>query len=290
MERDGADARRHGRHRRRHSHVAPGLGGVRPRRPFHGPAGGLHDLQTPLPRRPRRADAVRQPRMAQGGPDCGDLPWRQDRGAAVQHDVQDLRRPGGGERVRRLSAAGDGAGHLRQLPQCARHEPQEIALRHRADREVVPQRDHARQLHLPHARVRADGDGVLRQARHRARVARVLGRPAHQLVSRISACAPRTSVSATCRRRTSRTTPRGRTTIEYLLPGGLGWAELEGVASRGDYDLTRHQEASGQRHRPTSTKRRRSATCRMSSNRRSASGGRCSSSSSTPTTRSRRPM
>ena len=33
---------------------------------------------------------------------------------------------------------------------------------HRADRQVVPQRDHARQLHLPHARVRADGDRVLR--------------------------------------------------------------------------------------------------------------------------------
>ena len=38
---------------------------------------------------------------------------------------------------------------------------------------------------------------------------------------------------------------RGTKEIEYLWPGGLGWAELEGVASRGDYDLTRHQEASG---------------------------------------------
>ena len=168
VEGDGATARRHGRPRRRHPHVAAGLGGVRPCRPLHGPARRLHDLQTPLPRRSRRADAVRQPRMAQGGSDGSDLPRRQDRGAAVQYDVQDLRRPAGGERVRRLPAAGDGAGHLRQLPQCARHEPQEAALRHRADRQVVPQRDHARQLHLPHARVRADGDGVLRHARHRA--------------------------------------------------------------------------------------------------------------------------
>ena len=38
---------------------------------------------------------------------------------------------------------------------------------------------------------------------------------------------------------------KGTKEIEYLWPGGLGWAELEGVASRGDYDLARHQEASG---------------------------------------------
>src|SRR5881398_3747392 len=38
---------------------------------------------------------------------------------------------------------------------------------------------------------------------------------------------------------------KGTKEIEYRWPGGLGWAELEGVASRGDYDLTRHQEASG---------------------------------------------
>ncbi len=31
--------------------------------------------------------------------------------------------------------------------------------------------------------------------------------------------------------------------IEYLYP--WGWAELEGIARRGDYDLSRHQEASG---------------------------------------------
>ena len=64
------------------------------------------------------------------------------------------------------------------------HVAQEAAVRHRPDRQVVPQRDHARQLHLPHARVRADGDGVLRRARHRRDVAPVLDRPAHRLVHR----------------------------------------------------------------------------------------------------------
>ncbi len=35
----------------------------------------------------------------------------------------------------------------------------------------------------------------------------------------------------------------GTSDIEYLFP--IGWSELEGVANRGDYDLTQHTEASG---------------------------------------------
>jgi glycyl-tRNA synthetase len=35
------------------------------------------------------------------------------------------------------------------------------------------------------------------------------------------------------------------TDIEYLFPT-IGWGELMGIACRGDYDLTRHQESSGQ--------------------------------------------
>src|SRR5581483_8161813 len=31
--------------------------------------------------------------------------------------------------------------------------------------------------------------------------------------------------------------------IEYLFP--IGWSELEGIANRGDYDLTQHSELSG---------------------------------------------
>ena len=37
----------------------------------------------------------------------------------------------------------------------------------------------------------------------------------------------------------------GTTDIEYLYP--MGWAELEGIARRTDYDLKRHAEASGRR-------------------------------------------
>ncbi len=45
----------------------------------------------------------------------------------------------------------------------AGHHAPQAAVRRRPDRQGVPQRDHARQLHLPHARVRADGDRVLRR-------------------------------------------------------------------------------------------------------------------------------
>src|ERR687884_367215 len=36
---------------------------------------------------------------------------------------------------------------------------------------------------------------------------------------------------------------RATSDIEYLYP--IGWSELEGIANRGDYDLTRHSEYSG---------------------------------------------
>jgi glycyl-tRNA synthetase len=36
---------------------------------------------------------------------------------------------------------------------------------------------------------------------------------------------------------------RGTSDLEYLYP--IGWQELEGIANRGDYDLTQHTEASG---------------------------------------------
>ncbi len=38
---------------------------------------------------------------------------------------------------------------------------------------------------------------------------------------------------------------RATSDIEYLFP--MGWSELEGIANRGDYDLTRHAEFSGEK-------------------------------------------
>jgi glycyl-tRNA synthetase len=39
------------------------------------------------------------------------------------------------------------------------------------------------------------------------------------------------------------TTPRTAYDIDYLFP--MGWSELEGIANRGDFDLTQHARASG---------------------------------------------
>ena len=39
-------------------------------------------------------------------------------------------------------------------------------------------------------------------------------------------------------------TAKGTTDIEFLFP--FGWGELWGIADRTDYDLTQHQNVSGQ--------------------------------------------
>ena len=111
-------------------------------------------------------------------------PQHVDRAAPVQHDAEDLPRRHRGRVRPPLPAPRDRAGHLRQLRQRRDQQPQEAAVRHRPDGQELPQRDHARQLHLPHPRVRADGDGVLRQARRGRGVAPVLDRRAHPLVHR----------------------------------------------------------------------------------------------------------
>ena len=69
---------------------------------------------------------------------------RAHRGARVQPDVRDDRRPGEGVRLGRLPAPRDRAGHLHQLQERPAVRAQEAAVRHRAGRQVVPQRDHAR--------------------------------------------------------------------------------------------------------------------------------------------------
>ena len=137
---------------------------------------------------------------------CPRVRRRPDRAARVQPDVPDEHRAGPGRGLDRLPAPGDRAGHLPRLQDDAAVRAQEAAVRHRADRQVLPQRDHARQLHLPHARVRADGDGVLRPARRGAAVVRVLVPGAPGLVRRGSASTASACACARTTRRSSRTT------------------------------------------------------------------------------------
>ena len=148
-----------------------------------------------------------------------------------------------------LPAPRDRAGHLRQLRQRAVVGAHEAAVRHRAGRQELPQRDHARQLHLPHPRVRADGDGVLRRARHRRGVARVLDRRSRGAGTSTSASTPRTCAATSTRRRSSRTTRSAPSTSSTgSASPGSEWGELMGVANRTDFDLKTHSEAVG--HRP----------------------------------------
>ena len=125
-----------------------------------------------------RADHVDREEMC---PAKAQLPKTEDRRhdftevRAVQPDVRDARsarsrRPASAAYLRPETAQGIFINFKNVL----QFSPQEAAVRHRPGRQVVPQRDHARQLHLPHARVRADGDGVLRPARRGAAVVRAL--------------------------------------------------------------------------------------------------------------------
>ena len=130
----------------------------------------------------------------------------------LQRHAPHLHRPGRGRERPGVPAPGDRAGHLHQLQERADDQPQEDPVRHRPDRQVVPQRDHAGQLHLPHPRVRADGDGVLRQAGHRRGVAQVLDRPSPRLVDRPRRQPGQPAAVTSTRRRSCPTTPSGRST------------------------------------------------------------------------------
>ena len=191
---DGAGARRH-RRARHGDHPPPArVGGVGPRRRIQRSARRLPDVQAALPRGPARAVAVRQ--EAEQAPRRAHR-VRPDRAAAVQPDVRDDDRARAGVRREGLPPARDRAGHLRQLQERAPARPAASAVRDRQRRrQVVPQRDHARQLPLPDARVRADGDGVLRPARRLDGLVPLLGAGARRLVpalrpARVHAARPR---------------------------------------------------------------------------------------------------
>ena len=158
-----AGARRHGGARRRDPDAPAHVGGVGPRRELHRPARAVHgQVQEALARGPPRARRQRRAALPR-------VRRRAGRRAPVQPDVRDLHGPRARGRGADLPAPRDRAGHLRQLQERAPVRAPQAAVRHRPDRQGVPQRDHARQLHLPHARVRADGDRVLRAAAPRRR-------------------------------------------------------------------------------------------------------------------------
>ena len=195
-------------------------------------------------------------------PKTEDRRARPHRGARLQPDVRDARSgPVEGDGVGRLPAPRDRAGHLHQLQERPAVQPQEAAVRHRAGRQVVPQRDHAGQLHLPHARVRADGDGVLRPAGRGAAAGTSTGSRA-RFDWYVGARHPRPTTCA-C----ASTTPTSSATTRRAPPTSStssrsAGRELEGIANRGDFDLTQHAEYSGEKLEYFDQARRASATSR----------------------------
>ena len=255
---DAAGARRHRRARLGDPPAPAGLGGL-------GPPRGLHRPARPVPRQVQEALARGPP--ARGGRSRRRRPERRAalpgvrrralRAAPVQPDVRDPRRPGRRRGLGGLPAAGDGPGHLHQLQERARLRPQEAALRHRPDRQVLPQRDHPRQLHLPHPRVRADGDGVLRPARPTPSAGTGAGSRSASAGTPSSASAPTTCASAPTTPTSSPTTPRAPATSSTS-------SRSAGRSSRGSptaaTSTSPSTPSSAARSSSTSTSRPKSAT------------------------------
>ena len=123
-------------------------------------------------------------------------------------------------------------------------DAQEAAVRHRADRQVVPQRDHAR---ATSSSARASSSRWRWSTSCRPTTARSgsstgaasasswyvdLGIPEEQLRLRPHDPEELSHYSA------------GTSDVEFMYP--WGWGELEGIANRTDYDLTQHAKFSGE--------------------------------------------
>ena len=135
-----------------------------------------------------------------------------DRAPLVQPDVRDARRGRRRRGEQGLPPPRDRPGDLRQLQERRRHRPRQDPVRHRADRQELPQRDQPAQLHLPLARVRADGDRVLLPSRARRRSGTSTGATPGSSGTSTSACGATGSGSATTTRTSWRSTRRPRPT------------------------------------------------------------------------------
>ena len=105
-------------------------------------------------------------------------------------------------------------------------------------------------------------DGVVRVARHRPR----------------TRCGCARTAPTSCR-----TTRAATSDIEYLYP--IGWSELEGIANRGDFDLTPARRVLGAEARVRQHGQRRALRAARDRAGRRAWAAPCSRSSATPTTR-----
>jgi glycyl-tRNA synthetase len=122
------------------------------------------------------------------------------------------------------------------------------------------------QLHLPHARVRADGDAVLRRARQRHGVVRVLEGERLEWHQSLGLDPARLKYHQHTKDELAHYA-RAAFDVEFDFGGTLGFQEIEGMHNRGDFDLRSTRSSRG-RSSSTSTSRTIGATRRMSSRRR----------------------
>ena len=176
--------------------------------------------------------------------------------AQVQPDVQDLRRRHRGRLRPSLPAAGDRPGHLRQLPERPRHHPHQAALRHRPDRQELPQRDHHQ------------GNFIFRTREFEQMELEFFCEPGtdeqwyeHWKEQRFNWYTDLGIKKENLRFRDHAKDElahyaKGCVDVEYRFPFGSGdWQELEGIANRTDFDLNAAQQGSAARTGPTSTRR-----------------------------------
>ena len=214
----------------------PPRGLLRPARPVPG------QVQAALPPG-HAAGGGRGPRRGSGDRQVPGVRRRPDRAARVQPDVPDDDRAGAGGGLDRLPAPRDRAGHLPRLQDDALVRAQEAAVRHRADRQVVPQRDHARatssSARSSSSRWRwSSSSRPTRPSSGTSTGARSAWTGTRGSASSASACAcaPHTpgGALALLERHQRRRVP----------VRGTAGRELEGVANRGDFDLTQHAKFS----------------------------------------------
>ncbi len=209
---------------------------------FTDPLVDCRALRAALPRRPPRRAAVRAQALQAPRRDAGVRP---DRGARLQPDVRDDDRPREGVRRDRLPAPGDRAGDLRQLQERAAVLAQEAAVRDRAGRQVASATRSrpatSSSARASSSRWRWSSSCPPREAQkwfehwlaERERWYTELGiRPDHLRL--------RAHEHDELSHYSSETSD-----VEYLFP--IGWSELEGIANRGDFDLTQHAKFSGEK-------------------------------------------
>ena len=242
---------------RRHPDEPPGVGGHRPCGRLLRPPDGLQGLQDPPPRRQAHRGLHRRVRRRLDQP-ADD--WTSSRSTALSaptaaaRTFTDIRQfnlmfktfQGVTEDAKNEHATcgpRTAQGIFVNFPSVQRTTRKKLPFGVCPGGQELPQRDHPRQLHLPHPGVRADGAGVLLQARHGSGVVPLLeGATASNWLLSLG------MTEENMRLRDHRPEElsfysKATTDMEYLFP--FGWGELWGIADRTDYDLKRHQEHSG---------------------------------------------